>query len=227
MKFIARALCLMLLLIGASSNLLANSIPITMNNGGSNVMGGVYVGPYNLTLTINSKNVAVKLVCDDFNSEVFNNEKWLVKTSTFPSLQNVKWTGQTTKYAEVGWLVLQMNSPANKTNPTTVGDIQWAVWDIFAPGVSNSNPYGTLAALDKTAVNNWLTLAQANYSTGNYSSLVIYTPVPNSQIPSSYGTPQEYVGTGTPVAPTPEPSSLLLFGTGVAVLARWRRQIFS
>jgi hypothetical protein len=226
MKFVPRALCLLMLLLGVSSTLSANGIPITLNNAGSNVMGGVYVGAYNFTLTIGSKHVPVKLICDDFNSEVYIGEKWRVKTSTFPSLSNVKWPNQKINYAKVGWLVLQMNSPANRNNAITVGNIQWAIWDIFTPGVSNHNPYGHLSMLNKTNINHWLTLAQTNYASGNYSSLVIYTPIRNSQ-PAYYGTPQEYFGVGTPVAPTPEPSTLLLFGTGIAALARWRRQIFS
>ncbi len=75
------ALLLVVLLFGSSVSR-ANSVPLALNNAGSNVMGGVYVGPYNFTVGGQS----MQLVCDDFLSTVVNGETWTAVTSTYPSL---------------------------------------------------------------------------------------------------------------------------------------------
>ena len=172
------AFLLVAMLFGCSV-LHANSVPVVLNNAGSNVMGGVYVGPYNFTVGGQS----MQLVCDDFLSTVVNGESWTAVTSTYPSLSNVKFSGLV-QYEEIGYLVQQMF--ANITNPAVVGYISWAIWDVFSPGVSASDPYGTLTSAQQTQIGSWLTKATNNYSTGNYSNLVVYTPVPGTQLPARW-----------------------------------------
>ena len=223
MKSILRACCLVVLLCAASGNSWANSLTLTMNSGGNNVMGGVYVGPYNLTLTGGLKPVKLHLVCDDFKSNVYIGEHWKVKTSTFNSLTNVKWHGQTKNYEMVAWLVEQMFSSKYRSDSKAVANLQWAIWDIFDPNVSKHDPHGTISHKEQLAIASWLSLAQTHYASGHYSNLVIYTPIPGSQRPSGYGTPQEYFGWNPPTQ-TPEPASLLLFGSGMIGLASLRRR---
>jgi hypothetical protein len=223
MRLTLRACCLVVLLLAASANLSANSFKVQLNNGGSNVMGGVYVGPYNFTATIGGKPVGMQLICDDAMDDVYAGETWSVVTSKFPTLSNVKWPGQMQKYEEIGWLVEQMNSPKNHGNSQAVGDIQWAIWDIFASGISSHDPFGSMNAQNQANIANWLSLAQHNYASGNYSNLVIYTPVSGSQRPLGDGPPQEYFGY-TPPTPTPEPASLMMIGTGMLGLAALRRR---
>jgi hypothetical protein len=204
-------LCLVLaaVLIG-SATLKANSLPVVFNNGGSNVMGGVYVGPYNLTVGGQS----MQLVCDDFSSNVVAGETWNAVASTYPTLSNVRFgSNNLIQYEEIGYLVQQMF--ANITSPSTVGYISWAIWDIFTPNASSADPYGTLTSFQQGQINNWLTKAANNYSTGNYSNLMVYTPIPGSQVPVSAGPPQEYIGF---VVSAPEPPTLLLLGVGLAAL---------
>jgi hypothetical protein len=191
----------------SSATLRANTLPVVFNNGGSNAMGGVYVGPYNLTVGGQS----MQLVCDDFLSTVVNGETWNAVTSTYPTLSNVKFSGLV-QYEEIGYLVQQMF--ANITNPTVVGYISWAVWDVFDPGVSSHDPYGTLTSTQQAQINSWLTQASNSYSTGNYSNLMVYTPVAGSQVPFGAGPPQEYIG----IIPAPEPSTVLLVAFGLAGL---------
>ena len=211
----ARVALLIVGLLLGSIAVRANSVPMLLDNAGSNVMGGVYVGPYNFTVGGQS----MQLVCDDFLSTVINGESWNAVTSTYPSLSNVKFSGLV-QYEEIGYLVQQMW--ANIGNPTVVGYISWAIWDVFSPGVSSSDPYGTLTSAQQTQINGWLDRAVNNYSTGNYSNLIVYTPIAGSQLPSNMGSPQEYIG----IVPAPEPSTVLLLTLGIAgllILSRFKK----
>jgi len=165
-------------------------------------MGGVYTGPYNLTLTVGSQQTPVQLVCDDAFDEVYQGENWQANTSTFPGLSNVQFTGQsmTQNYEEAGYLVQQLF--ADTGNSTTTGEIQWAIWDVFDPGISNKDPWGTLTSQEITAINNWLTQAQNDYSAGSYANLEIYTAIPGSQIGGS-GRAQEFFGMNSLSMPEP------------------------
>jgi hypothetical protein len=201
---------------------------LTLNNPGNDVMGGVYVGPYNFTLTNGTQSQQIQLICDDAASEVFTGESWNVTTATFPSLTNIKFpsSNQTQNYEEIAWLVQQMYS--NIGNAKTVGDIQWAIWDIFDGGVSNTDPWGAVSSTDQANIQNWLTQAglPSNYSTGNYSNIVIYTPVAGTQ-PSQYGSPQEYFGLSTPPVAAPEPGTLAMLGIGLFALGSFARRKLS
>ena len=188
-------------------------------NGGSDVMGGVYVGPYNFTLTSGSQTSALQLICDDFSDEVFTGETWSVTSTTVGSLNNVMFLGQSQyqqKYQEVAWLVEQLGglNPLSSTYSKDVGDIQWAVWDIFDPSASSTDPYGTIGGADLSVINSWITEASTDYAGGNYSNLIIYTPVKGSQNPLADGEPQEYFG----IVPTPEPGSLAMLVIGLLAL---------
>ncbi len=192
---------------------------LNLQNGGNNVMGGVYVGPYNFTGNIKGQSGTFQLVCDDFADEVYPGESWNVTLSSLPSLSNVQFSGST-QYQEIAWLTQQMFQ--NLGNAQTVGDIQWAIWDIFDPGVSSNDPYGTLSTTDQQNVANWLNSAGTQYAGGNYSNVAFYTAVLGSQ-PSGDGRPQEYVG----LTPTPEPSAFLLVGLGLSLALIFGRRVAS
>jgi PEP-CTERM motif len=198
---------------------------LTLNNPGNNVMGGVYVGPYNFTLTSGGQSQQIQLICDDAASEVFAGESWNVTTATFPTLTNIKFPSgsQTQNYEEIAWLVQQMY--VNIGNAHTVGDIQWAIWDIFDGGVSSNDPWGAVSSTDQANIQNWLTQAglSSNYSTGNYANIVIYTPVPGTQ-PKQFGSPQEYFGLSTGTIATPEPGTLAMLGIGLFALGSLGRR---
>lgn len=191
----------------------ADSVSLTINNGGLITSGGVYVGPYNFT----SGGQSLQLVCDTFKNDVYPPETWTANVATMGSGSGLFGSTSSAQYQESAWLVQQMF--ANLGNSTTVADIQWALWDIFDPGtctngVSNCDPYGTPG--DQSGITGWVTSAEnpINYASGNYSNVVIYTPV--SGWPVGDGPPQEYIG----IVSTPEPStsSLTLIGIGLTAL---------
>lgn len=198
----------LVLLFGATAH--ANSINLTIDNGGSIADGGVYVGPYNFTT---GSGQSLQLICDTFENEVYPPESWTANIETVVgSGVGTGITGlstNSTQYEEIAWLAQQMF--LNINNSTTVAEIQWALWDILDPTASTTDPYGTPS--NPAAIQGWLTAATtaSNYATGNYSDVVIYTPAPSSW-PSGYTEPQEYIG----IVNTPEPGtiSLMLIALG-------------
>src|SRR5487761_494670 len=137
------------LMLGPPGSLRAGTVGLTLNNGGKNVMGGVYTGPYNFTLSVGGQQTPASLVCDDAFDEVYQGENWQSNSSTYPSLTNIKFTGQTQNYDEVGWLVQQLF--ANAGNHMVSGELQWALWDVFDPGISGNDPWGRLSKNEKNA----------------------------------------------------------------------------
>src|SRR4029077_17217320 len=78
-----------LLLIAAPVALADGNSTLTLTSPGSNVMGGVYVGPYTFTVNSGGQSSQLELVCDDFKDEVFPGESWQALLSTLPTLNNV------------------------------------------------------------------------------------------------------------------------------------------
>jgi len=214
MKTLLKIVLVFCVALAASAGASADSL--TLVNGGSDVMGGVYVGPYNFQGTLGGQTATFQLICDDFTHDVYSGESWNVLDSSFPALTNAKFA-PASSYEEVGWLTQQMFQ--NLSNSQTVGEIQWAIWDIFDATASSNDPYGSLTSSEDTQINYWLGQAAANYASGNYSDLEVYTPVSGSQNPVADGEPQEYIG----LTPTPEPGAFLLVGIGLCFIGVFRR----
>lgn len=232
MRLALRMLALAGLMLGLSSVASADSLQLV--NGGSYVMGGVYVGPYNFTGNINGQTVNLQLVCDDFLSDVVPGESWQVHTSGLPSPYASLGSpaGSISQYQEVAYLaemIFALNPKGSGNGQgygQTLGELQWAIWNIFDPGVglsaSNPDPYGSLTALQIMTIEKYINMAQTNSGLpgNNYSNLMVYTPMSGTQQnPSSIGLPQEYLGT------VPEPGQVLLLGTGIASLFLFRRRL--
>jgi hypothetical protein len=167
----------------------------------------VYVGPIQGTLsTPGQQSSPIVLWCDDFGHTTYVPTTYQVNVSYFDSLTYVRFGGdpggdsQLQKYEKAAWLMLQFPtiSPTNQT----VGAIQTAIWHIFDPNVQLTSD-----AAD------WINKANGHDLTlYDFSSVRILTPVcSGSDCDSS---PQEFLD---PLPAVPEPSSILLFGTGLLI----------
>ncbi len=224
MKVFPRAIPVIVLLLAMAGTASATGVTLTLNTGGTDVMGGVYVGPYSFTETGNGAPVSLNLICDDYSDEVWLGESWTASTTSMPptssslsSLHFGSMAGAGTAYLEAAWLAQQIFAlgPANPSNSATIGYMQYAIWDLFSPGASSG-----LSASQQSMVSYWLAQASENYNcaTCNYSDVVIYTP---SSLGAPEGSqPQEYIG----IITTPEPSALQLLGTGLFALFGFRRK---
>jgi hypothetical protein len=103
-----------------------------------------------------------------------------------------------TLYEEAAWLL----NDANVHTGNAIND-QLAAWGLFASGVAGSDNAQLIAA------ENFVT-SNPN-DTSFYKQFQLYVPIAGTQ--SSGGTAQVFIGE------TPEPSSLLLLGTGLLGLA--------
>lgn len=231
MKKYSLGVCAMLLafMLGPPKPLSAGTLQLTFQ-GASNYLGSYYVAPYQVAVGGTTYN----LICDDANDNVSVGEQWNTTTETFSNLSGALFSGasgltQQQAYEVAGYLVSEINSSSG----TTAGEYQYALWDLFDPGFSNTSgtlsngePGADLTAQEQNQVNNDLAAAEMS---GNYGStaalasdanLVIYTPTPQGK-----GEPQEYIGVGTPQATAmPEPMtlwSLLVVLAAIALACKW------
>ena len=193
--------------------------------GAGNVMDYVYTSPY--TGTVGGQ-TGVSIICDDFADDSYIGESWKATVSTVADLSsNVRWASDTSEqqdYDEAAWLAEQLSLPAN-SNPTTMGYISYAIWDILDPtGVTNfltTGSYADPAVL--TAAQAWVTTAsQQTYYAGEFSNVLVYTAVPGTATncnggPCPSNSPQEFLRVTTPEASTPVLLAVDLLGFLVLV----------
>lgn len=229
------------------SPLKADAAPVTANmkfdgttyNGqGGNSSGGVATYPY--YFTINNAKTEVPLLCVSFQDNIQQGETWTADVysigTNYTNITNPQVPVLTaTEQEEDAYLDSELPS-ANTTQAeqTEAEQLQWAVWMVGDSQLTNSvleyqyhlnstvvgeidsDVSGALAFVDNSKTD---FASDPSF----YAKYELYVPVNGSQ-PWGDGIPQTFIGPNPTVVP--EPSSLILFGSGLlsAAGALYRRK---
>ena len=177
----------------------ADPVTLTYEYPGGQSSGPDYVYPYYFSV---NGSAATPMMCLNFNLDIYQGERW---TATIAQVLG------NTNFEEAAYIFSQASAPGASSDQIAVA--QWSNWVLFDAAASSSVPtnyQGDVTTLLDTAA----AYVVANPSASLYSNYVVYEP--NSW--TSSGEPQFLMGD----APTPEPGSLFLLGTGMLGLAAFR-----
>lgn len=197
----------------------ATTVDMKFDGTGGNSSGGVQTYPY--YFTIGTSKTEIPLLCVSFQDSIKSGETWEADVYAIGTSQTL--TGLSlTEQEEDAWLDSQIL--ATGASSTAVSDAQWAAWVVGDSsqlttyylehnlGLSSS----TVGAID-TDISEALAFA-GNSKTdlagdpSFYAGYELYVPIAGTQ-PWGDGIPQTFIGPTPTVAP--EPSSLVLFGSGL------------